>query len=221
MSRVLLSDVCSFSELFFAFIVFLFYNFLFVLFSLIMIFYNIFFFFSSRRRHTSGALLTGVQTCALPICRVWRADAGDARSDVFRPPAARAAGLAQRQPSRAAAEAATESSGSGLELAFRHRPQNRGLEIGANFACIEGMHIGIRLPALEHHDIGLRHIFRDWRRRRSAEATAKRAARPPVIRPPAAVETIEPLKIARAGVGPRKSDVTGKRVSVRVDTGGS
>src|SRR3546814_9881112 len=68
MSRVLLSDVCSFSELFFAFIVFLFYNFLFVLFSLIMIFYNIFFCFSSRRRHTSGALLTGVQTCALPIC---------------------------------------------------------------------------------------------------------------------------------------------------------
>src|SRR3546814_769290 len=28
----------------------------------------IFFFFSSRRRHTSGALVTGVQTCALPIC---------------------------------------------------------------------------------------------------------------------------------------------------------
>src|SRR3546814_7197782 len=27
------------------------------------------FFFSSRRRHTSGALVTGVQTCALPISR--------------------------------------------------------------------------------------------------------------------------------------------------------
>src|SRR3546814_3824407 len=27
-----------------------------------------FFFFSSRRRHTSCALVTGVQTCALPIC---------------------------------------------------------------------------------------------------------------------------------------------------------
>src|SRR3546814_7494668 len=27
-----------------------------------------FFFFSSRRRHTRGALVTGVQTCALPIC---------------------------------------------------------------------------------------------------------------------------------------------------------
>src|SRR3546814_18682462 len=30
---------------------------------------NIFFFFSSRRRHTSCALVTGVQTCALPICK--------------------------------------------------------------------------------------------------------------------------------------------------------
>src|SRR3546814_3534981 len=29
-----------------------------------------FFFFSSRRRHTSCALVTGVQTCALPICVV-------------------------------------------------------------------------------------------------------------------------------------------------------
>src|SRR3546814_19398855 len=33
-----------------------------------------FFFFSSRRRHTRCALVTGVQTCALPICwqRLWR-----------------------------------------------------------------------------------------------------------------------------------------------------
>src|SRR3546814_4553783 len=29
-----------------------------------------YFFFSSRRRHTRCALVTGVQTCALPICRV-------------------------------------------------------------------------------------------------------------------------------------------------------
>src|SRR3546814_1306160 len=28
---------------------------------------NVFFFFSSRRRHTRCALVTGVQTCALPI----------------------------------------------------------------------------------------------------------------------------------------------------------
>src|SRR3546814_4910050 len=29
----------------------------------------LYFFFSSRRRHTRCALVTGVQTCALPICR--------------------------------------------------------------------------------------------------------------------------------------------------------
>src|SRR3546814_2677737 len=31
----------------------------------------LFFFFSSRRRHTRCALVTGVQTCALPICLVF------------------------------------------------------------------------------------------------------------------------------------------------------
>src|SRR3546814_2179880 len=30
--------------------------------------FSCFFFFSSRRRHTRCALVTGVQTCALPIC---------------------------------------------------------------------------------------------------------------------------------------------------------
>src|SRR3546814_6589472 len=39
--------------------------FLFVSFSFILIL--VFFFFSSRRRHTRCALVTGVQTCALPI----------------------------------------------------------------------------------------------------------------------------------------------------------
>src|SRR3546814_4710105 len=32
----------------------------------------VFFFFSSRRRHTRCALVTGVQTCALPIYFNWR-----------------------------------------------------------------------------------------------------------------------------------------------------
>src|SRR3546814_8916204 len=31
---------------------------------------RLFFFFSSRRRHTRCALVTGVQTCALPISRL-------------------------------------------------------------------------------------------------------------------------------------------------------
>src|SRR3546814_10088631 len=33
--------------------------------------YLLFFFFSSRRRHTRCALVTGVQTCALPICNLF------------------------------------------------------------------------------------------------------------------------------------------------------
>src|SRR3546814_14024263 len=35
--------------------------------------FTFFFFFSSRRRHTRCALVTGVQTCALPICKAGRA----------------------------------------------------------------------------------------------------------------------------------------------------
>src|SRR3546814_6252103 len=42
---------------------------LFVLCFLIIDCYFIVFFFSSRRRHTRCALVTGVQTCALPISR--------------------------------------------------------------------------------------------------------------------------------------------------------
>src|SRR3546814_12230379 len=34
------------------------------------------FFFSSRRRHTRCALVTGVQTCALPICETYLLGAG-------------------------------------------------------------------------------------------------------------------------------------------------
>src|SRR3546814_8651684 len=36
---------------------------------LVIFFFFSFFFFSSRRRHTRCALVTGVQTCALPICK--------------------------------------------------------------------------------------------------------------------------------------------------------
>src|SRR3546814_9695981 len=38
---------------------------IFMLFSLL--YFDVLFFFSSRRRHTRCALVTGVQTCALPI----------------------------------------------------------------------------------------------------------------------------------------------------------
>src|SRR3546814_2647135 len=37
---------------------------------MLLLFVLFFFLFSSRRRHTRCALVTGVQTCALPICGV-------------------------------------------------------------------------------------------------------------------------------------------------------
>src|SRR3546814_7827125 len=40
-------------------------------------------FFSSRRRHTSCALVTGVQTCALPICLIGTGFMGRAHALAF------------------------------------------------------------------------------------------------------------------------------------------
>src|SRR3546814_2543233 len=49
----------------------------------IVVYWYIFFFFSSRRRHTRCALVTGVQTCALPICQLIETER-EFRSDVAR-----------------------------------------------------------------------------------------------------------------------------------------
>src|SRR3546814_10235407 len=38
------------------------------MFGILLVVFSFCFFFSSRRRHTICALVTGVQTCALPIC---------------------------------------------------------------------------------------------------------------------------------------------------------
>src|SRR3546814_9237663 len=59
-----------------------------------------FFFFSSRRRHTRCALVTGVQTCALPIYRGLLADGDGDRADADPAPRARRAecGAAARTP---------------------------------------------------------------------------------------------------------------------------
>src|SRR3546814_7282336 len=59
------------------------------------------FFFSSRRRHTRCALVTGVQTCALPICRDPRLGCG-ARGLPRRPPGR--AGMSARMLEAAALE---------------------------------------------------------------------------------------------------------------------
>src|SRR3546814_19712113 len=59
------------------------------------------FFFSSRRRHTRCALVTGVQTCALPIYLEDRVDARqDARAAALDPHRLEIAGLLEREPTR-------------------------------------------------------------------------------------------------------------------------
>src|SRR3546814_8776795 len=71
----------------------------------------LYFFFSSRRRHTRCALVTGVQTCALPIsidgCVVAPGDivAGDDDGVVFIPPdLAESVAAASRKKMQAEAE---------------------------------------------------------------------------------------------------------------------
>src|SRR3546814_9700254 len=65
----------------------------FVLYILYLFFYYLFscfcFFFSSRRRHTRFALVTGVQTCALPICQLPPARAQSALSAGLQQPGRR------------------------------------------------------------------------------------------------------------------------------------
>src|SRR3546814_8155247 len=70
------------------------------LFVFVLLFF-FFFFFSSRRRHTRCALVTGVQTCALPIC-LTESDGGsldsrDAKVAVDRRPRS-SASLGRRLP---------------------------------------------------------------------------------------------------------------------------
>src|SRR3546814_1491883 len=73
------------------------------------------FFFSSRRRHTRCALVTGVQTCALPIsCFAWRC----IEPAVSLRPAAVAPGQPQRQ--RLARAPLAVHAGTGIAAHPRH-----------------------------------------------------------------------------------------------------
>src|SRR3546814_18026562 len=72
---------------------------------MLSILYLIFFFFSSRRRHTRCALVTGVQTCALPIShrrktRLTRERGAAARGPIAQEPV----GAALREPVRRSEE---------------------------------------------------------------------------------------------------------------------
>src|SRR3546814_3042825 len=78
------------------------------------------FFFSSRRRHTRCALVTGVQTCALPICRAqanaaeFNADMAQQQAERERQIAARDADDYRRSNSRLLATSRARRAGSGV-----------------------------------------------------------------------------------------------------------
>src|SRR3546814_4661946 len=94
----------------------------------------VFFFFSSRRRHTRCALVTGVQTCALPISGDWAGTRPCGRKPARRPysvllpvgfavpfplPDPRCALTAPFRPCRAEATARSEEHTSELQSLMR------------------------------------------------------------------------------------------------------
>src|SRR3546814_15705144 len=89
-----------------------------------------FFFFSSRRRHTRCALVTGVQTCALPICcqrsntRQIRWSAAARRTSAA-PSALRAAHRLQPRPREAAPQPLERAVVEAVEPGFRPKQHCR------------------------------------------------------------------------------------------------
>src|SRR3546814_331797 len=85
-------------------------------------FYSLFFFFSSRRRHTRCALVTGVQTCALPISdRARHLRRRQHRNRPFQRQAALA--TLRMDPARESGIGATGSRGQALPRRHPHRQQ--------------------------------------------------------------------------------------------------
>src|SRR3546814_6443385 len=74
------------------------------------------FFFSSRRRHTSCALVTGVQTCALPIYRLAIAEGRPERRPMFK--AMTAEGVIWADGREEAVDAIIFATGFRLDLPF-------------------------------------------------------------------------------------------------------
>src|SRR3546814_17547109 len=84
------------------------------------------FFFSSRRRHTRCALVTGVQTCALPISRIGRPlPRGDERTPPHPPPRRRPGLVAAARPQRSGAVGGALSCVDLARLCPTHQPADR------------------------------------------------------------------------------------------------
>src|SRR3546814_11469724 len=99
-----------------------------------MIVFCWFFFFSSRRRHTSCALVTGVQTCALPISPVGpvfqRAPFGNGVGIAIKGPDMTRAGGKGRARIAARAEGAVHQNVTGVEGKPPHHLGKENREMG-------------------------------------------------------------------------------------------
>src|SRR3546814_12033904 len=108
-----------------------------------------FLFFSSRRRHTRCALVTGVQTCALPIwflrlCRACRSPLGSSRKDsplnTALTPDASAADDSQARLDHLEAIAARlleRCRASGATQAEESCSEERGLNVGVRMGSVD------------------------------------------------------------------------------------
>src|SRR3546814_10155380 len=96
-----------------------------------------FFFFSSRRRHTRCALVTGVQTCALPICKVGAKEAERHAHDEQRADDPRRCGERQIEPAapdadqKAEKEADQRGDHDSISLGSPDGPPHRGFDFAS------------------------------------------------------------------------------------------
>src|SRR3546814_12330010 len=88
---------------------------------------SVYFFFSSRRRHTRCALVTGVQTCALPICSA-RTDRRRRRRQSVGDGQGRACPARSAQRTRAARRDLDRGVGYGCGLGAGYRDARRSEE---------------------------------------------------------------------------------------------
>src|SRR3546814_9274626 len=103
------------------------------------------FFFSSRIRHTSGALVTGVQTCALPICSSPRAETR------FRTPAIRCGHCGSARSAHHRRGARLAAAGHAGNSCHRRRPAPAPApETGWPYSAQQFRDRGWRLRSEEH-----------------------------------------------------------------------
>src|SRR3546814_5663645 len=102
----------------------------------VVLFYVVFFFFSSRRRHTRCALVTGVQTCALPISGTLRDVVEYARAE---PEAPGWAGAHDRVPDRSMAASWEIDVAPAADILARLAPRAPGADTSERDELLHGL----------------------------------------------------------------------------------